>query len=108
MARKNVAPEKKRNENSGNSLMLDLNQPLPLLPLRDSLVLPGTSSRLWVGRDISLAALREADEKHHGSLLLVMQKDSSLEKINTNDLHSVGVLTRIVQVAPMPTGYYKV
>ena len=108
MARKNVTPEKKRNENSGNSLMLDLNQPLPLLPLRDSLVLPGTSSRLWVGRDISLAALREADEKHHGSLLLVMQKDSSLEKINTNDLHSVGVLARILQVTPMPKGYYKV
>lgn len=108
MAKKTAKPEKKEKSLSGHSLMLDLNQPLPLLPLRDSLVLPGTSSRVWVGREISLAALQEADEKHHGTILLVMQKDPTVEDISISDLHGVGVLARVLQVTTMSKGFCKV
>lgn len=108
MAKKTAKPENKEKEISGRSLMLDLNQPLPLLPLRDSLVLPSTSSRVWVGREISLAALQAADEKHHGTILLVLQKDPTVENITLDDLHGIGVLARIMQVTTMPKGFCKV
>lgn len=108
MAKKNAAPVEDPQGSSTRSLMLDLSKPLPVLPLRDSLVLPGTSSRVLVGRHVSLQAIHEAETKHQGSILLVAQRDSANDEVLLNDLQDVGVVAHIMQVSMMPNGYCKV
>lgn len=108
MAKKNASVVGDPKDSSTRSVMLDLSQPLPLLPLRDSLVLPGTSSRVLVGRHISLQAIREAETKREGTILLVMQRDSAVESVNMQDLQPVGVIAHVLHVSMMPNGYCKV
>lgn len=108
MAKKNASTVGDPQDSSTRSIMLDLNQPLPLLPLRDSLVLPGTSSRVLVGRHISLRAIREAESHHEGTMLLVLQRDSAIEDVKLEDLQPVGVVAHVLQVSMMPNGYCKV
>jgi ATP-dependent Lon protease len=86
---------------------LDLSRPLPLLPLRDTLVVPGSSTRILVGRDISIYALT-ASQEFNDFLVLVMQRESEREEVNAEDLYPVGVLSKVLSVSPLPNGYLKV
>lgn len=83
---------------------------LPVLPLRDVVIFPGMVVPLYVGRDKSLAALRyvtgaDADDD---SILLVAQRDASIEDPNAGELYSVGTVAKIVQSLKLPDGTYKV
>jgi ATP-dependent Lon protease len=76
---------------------------LPVLPLRDVVIYPNTVMPLIVGRPGSLAAI-EAAMSAHGALFLVSQKSAETEDPSAADLHRVGVVGRIVQVARQPNG----
>lgn len=94
---------------SPKSLMIDLDKPLPVLPLRDSIVLPGTSMRVLIGRSVSVEALQVAQNAEFNStLILLMQRDSSEEDITPKSLHDVGVVARVVTVSFLPNGFNKV
>ena len=72
-----------------------LGEPLPLLPLRSGIVLPGSVVTLPVGRRRS-RALAEAVPVD-GYLAVGVQKDSSLNEPDLEDLHPVLVLARVRQ-----------
>lgn len=74
---------------------------LPVLPLRDVVLFPHVAMPLLVGRAASLAAL-EAAEKGGGMVLLLAQKDSSIQDPTSADLFRVGTLARIVQLHKLP------
>lgn len=90
-------------------MSFDFNKMFPLLPLRDAVVFPSTTRRILVGRDMSLRALEYA-ENHDNEIILVAQKDVSLEELQNPmlDLYSVGVAARVSTVTPFPNGCVKV
>ena len=87
----------------------DFSKTYPLLPLRDAVVFPHTTRRILVGRDVSLRALEYA-ESHNNEIILVAQKDVTVEEIQNPmlDLYSVGVVASVSSVMPFPNGCVKV
>lgn len=80
---------------------------LPLLPLRDVVVYPHMVTPLFVGRQKSIEALEVAmaADKH---VLLVAQKNPSLDDPKAEDLYSVGTIASILQLLKLPDGTVKV
>src|SRR5262245_36038540 len=69
--------------------------PLPLLPLRHGVVLPGAVTSLPIGRPKSRAL---AESLQAGDLVvLANQRDSELLEPDVNDLHRIAVLARVRQ-----------
>lgn len=85
----------------------DIPTRLPVLPLRDSLVLPYMLFPILVGREQSVESVEQAS-KGPKFILLVAQKDSSIEDPAIDDLFRVGTVARIVQVLKLPNGLLKV
>ena len=90
-------------------MTIDFSKKFPLLPLRDAIVFPHTTRRILVGREMSLHALEYA-ENHNNEIVLVAQKDVSVEELTNPmlDLYSVGVVARVSNVMPFPNGCVKV
>ena len=81
---------------------------LPVLPLRDVVVYPHVIVPLFVGREKSIAALEAANKENQEQLLLVPQKDASVREPEIANLHPVGTVGRIVQMAKLSDGTVKV
>ncbi len=80
----------------------------PLLPLRDIVVLPHMVVTLFVGREKSVTALKNAIAAD-GKIALVYQKDPSLESPSSlDDLYTVGTLGEVMQLITLPEGSIKV
>ncbi len=70
--------------------------PFPLLPLRNGVVFPGTRVTLPVGREKSVALLRNV---HPGEIVAVVtQRDAALVDPGEDDLFKLGVLARVHHV----------
>ncbi len=80
---------------------------LPVLPLRDMVVFPGTPSSLIVGRARSISAVTAA-MRAGGEVLLLTQKRSDKEQPDWSDLHDVGTIARVAQVLALPNGHSRV
>jgi ATP-dependent Lon protease len=80
---------------------------LPLLPLRDVVLFPGSIVPLLVGRERSVAALKAAAD---GSkmLLVAAQRDPSTAEPSAEDLYEIGTVARIHQSVRLPDGTIKV
>jgi len=70
---------------------------VPLLPLRDTLLFPGTIQALSIGRPSSLQMLEEClpQSKRLG---LLLQRDKSAESPTLEQLHHHGVIGRVVRM----------
>ena len=79
----------------------------PLLPLRDVVVYPHMVIPLFVGRDKSIRALDEAMSTNK-QVLLVAQKDQTMDEPNQNDIFDVGTIASILQLLKLPDGTVKV
>lgn len=80
---------------------------LPLLPLRDVVVLPHMVIPLFVGREKSILALQAAVE-NNSEVVLVAQKQSEQDNPDIADLYEVACVARIVQMLKLPDGTVKV
>ncbi|MGK5091506.1 endopeptidase La [Deltaproteobacteria bacterium TL4] len=79
---------------------------IPMLPMREEIIFPGTTIPFFVGRKTSMEALDRAlsgDRK----IFVVTQKNSSVENPKDVDLFSVGVLGTVLQVMRLPNGTVK-
>ena len=85
----------------------DIPTRLPVLPLRDSLILPYMLFPILVGREQSVEAVEQA-AKADKFILLIAQKDSSVEDPRKEELYKVGTVARILQVLKLPNGLLKV
>lgn len=79
----------------------------PLLPLRDIVVYPKMIVPLFVGRRKSINALQKAVDNDQ-NVVLVTQKDSSIEDPKTDDIFHVGTLGTVLQLLKLPDGTVKV
>ncbi len=85
----------------------DIPTRLPVLSLRDSVVLPYMLFPILVGREQSVEAVEYA-AKSNKFILLLAQKDSSVEDPPRDGLYKVGTVARILQVLKLPNGLLKV
>jgi len=80
---------------------------IPVLPLREVVIFPYVVIPLLVGRQPSLAAIEAAAETDK-LILLVAQKEGETQEPGASDLHRVGVIGRVLQVARLPNGSTRV
>lgn len=76
---------------------------LPVLPLKNTVLFPGVVVPITVGRDRSLALVKEAyaSDKIIG---VVTQKDENVEEPKPADLYTVGTMAKIIKLIKMPDG----
>jgi len=82
---------------------LEVPQRMPLLPVRNTVVFPGVTLPLSVGRAESLAAVQSA-AKSGGFLVVASQRAPETETPRLEDLYPVGTLTKIVHLAETGSG----
>ena len=80
---------------------ITLDEELPILPLRNMLLFPGTVLPVSVGRESSLRLIK-AMEKKKGCMGVFCQKDPGIEKPNFSELHKIGTVAKIIRVFDMP------
>ncbi len=76
---------------------------LPILPLKNTVLFPGVVVPITVGRDRSLALVREAYETDK-IIGVVAQKDETVEDPNPQDVYEVGTVAQILKLIKMPDG----
>ena len=79
----------------------------PILPLRDIVVFPYMIVPLFVGREKSVKALEQVMNSEK-KILLVAQKDASLDEPGAEDLYLMGTLANVLQLLKLPDGTVKV
>jgi len=70
----------------------------PLVPLRDQVVFPTMIIPLNVHRAFSMKAVEAAMANHNGKIVLVVQRDASVEDPGPSDLYDVGCVAEILKV----------
>jgi ATP-dependent Lon protease len=78
---------------------------LPMLPLRDAVIIPSTQSTFIVGREMSIAAVQHAASS--GEIFVVAQRDPQIEVPTAADVFSTGVVARILQQFKLPDNNIK-
>ncbi|HUX55616.1 MAG TPA: endopeptidase La [Bacteroidales bacterium] len=76
---------------------------IPILSLRNTVLLPGVVLPISIGRPKSIQLIKDAyrNDKIVGT---VAQKDPDVENPNFQDLHTVGTIGQIVKLLEMPDG----
>ena len=82
---------------------LEVPTQVPLLPVRNTVVFPGVTLPLSVGRAASLAAVQAA-ARMGGFLVVATQRAPETETPRLEDLYPVGTLTKIVHLAETGSG----
>ena len=90
------------NENDANPIVQ-----LPLVCTRGVVVFPNQEVIIDVGREKSMRAVEEAQEKYESQVVLVAQRDLALEEPDVNDVYSYGTLCQIKHIRRMD-GYLRV
>jgi len=82
---------------------LQIPEPLPVLPLRNTVLFPGVVLPISVGRDKSLRLVREAYRKDRiiGTL---SQKDPEVDDPGFEDINIIGTVAYILKILEMPDG----
>ncbi len=77
---------------------------LPLIPLRGVVAFPAVQHNIEIVRGVSLKAFTAAATMHEAKILLVTQRDISVDEPEASDLYKVGVLAQIKHVVKNPHG----
>ena len=80
---------------------IEVDDIIPILPLRNMVLFPGVFMPVNVGRHSSLKLIREA-EKKKSYIGVVCQKVAETEEPVLEDLHTIGTIAKIVRVLEMP------
>ena len=81
----------------------ELRQTLPLIPVRNVVILPNAQVPISLKRDKSVHSLEAALTKNK-TILMVMQKNQDVDEPTTSDLFDVGTISRVVSVQRLPDG----
>jgi len=76
----------------------------PILPLRNTVLFPQQIIPIYVGREQSLKLVDNLKGSKNKHIVVVAQKDSSVEVPDINDLYKWGTLANIMKVFDMPDG----
>ena len=90
-----------------NEIMATTSITYPVLPLRDIVVFPHMIVPLFVGREKSVKALEDV-MKEDKKILLVAQKDASIDDPKPIDIHNFGTIGSVLQLLKLSDGTVKV
>lgn len=90
-----------------NDETINIPDVLPVLPLRDVVIFPGMVTPLLVGRAKSLASLDDA-MKADRLMLVLTQKEISVDEPTQKDLHRLGTVVKILQVMRLVEGTMRI
>lgn len=82
---------------------IEVQQVLPILPLRNTVLFPGVVLPITVGRDRSIKAANAAYEADR-IVGVVSQKEVDIEEPEPKDLNTIGTAARIIKKLKMPDG----
>ncbi|NDV94423.1 endopeptidase La [Dysgonomonas sp. 521] len=80
----------------------DLKEELAILPLRNTVIFPGTSMPISIARRKSLKLVKSVSRLRGKYVGLVCQKDAENEDPELSDLYSMGVIGEIIRVIELP------
>ncbi len=86
----------------------EIQNTLPVLPLKDIVIFPYMVYPILAGRDSSIRAINKASESENKYIFLVTQKDGSVEETTIDNLYKTGVIAKIIQVIRLPNGLMKI
>ncbi|TAN45940.1 MAG: endopeptidase La [Nitrospirae bacterium] len=86
---------------------LEIPDVMPVLPVRDIVVFPFMILPLFVGRDMSIKAIDHSLNTNR-MVLLLTQKDISVESPQPQDLYSMGTVCMIMRMLKLPDGRVKI
>ena len=81
----------------------DIPDQLPILPLKNTVLFPGVVIPITVGRDRSLALVKQA-YKTHRTIGIITQKSKDQEDPEPGDLYEIGTVAQILKLIKMPDG----
>jgi ATP-dependent Lon protease len=81
----------------------ELQESLPILSLRNTVLFPGVVIPITAGRDKSIKLINDAN-KGEKVIGVVSQIDEEVEDPKAEELHQVGTVARILKVLKMPDG----
>jgi len=81
--------------------IIELEDMLPVIPLRDVVIYPNMVVPLLVGREASVAAL-ELSMLGDKLLFLAPQLESDISEPEPADLYDIGTISRILQIGKTP------
>jgi len=76
---------------------------VPILPLRNMMLFPGTMLPVNIGRASSLKLLNEANKKKK-FIGVFCQKDDNIEEPGLKHLYTIGVLAKVMRILVLPDG----
>lgn len=79
----------------------------PLVPLRDIVLFPKMVSPLIVGRSKSIKAIEKVND-NNSTILFVTQKNPTVTDPKPEELHTVGVIAKVLQLLKLQDGTLKV
>jgi len=85
-----------------------VDNPIPLLALRDIVIFPQMVVPLFVGREKSVRALEEAEKRDDKRIMLAAQKDAKTHHPGAADIFEVGTVGEIMQMMKLADGTVKV
>jgi len=80
---------------------------IPVVAMRDIVVYPQMMAPIFISRKMSAIAIENAILTEDHYLILLAQKDPSLEEPEIKDLYQAGVLIKAVQILKFPDGTIK-
>src|SRR6201990_2431243 len=85
---------------------IDLDDELPLLPIRNHVLFPGAVAPFDVGREKSVALVEDLEGQSQPVIVIFAQRDPATDDPGLEDLHTVGVAARGLKALRHSTGNY--
>ena len=89
------------------SIIEDIPDVLPVLPLRDNVIFPYMIFPVLVGREQSIRAANYSLESSK-YIFLSAQKKSNIEDPTTDEIYAEGTIAKIIQILKLPNGLMKI
>lgn len=89
------------------SIVEDIPQVLPVLPLRDNVIFPYMIFPVLVGREQSIEAANYSIDSSK-FIFLATQKNADVEDPTQDDIYREGTIARIIQILKLPNGLLKI
>ncbi len=93
---------------SGAELPVEIPEVIPILPLRNSVLFPGSIIPIDVGRRKSVRLVEDAISKERPVIGILTQKDARTEDPGEDDMYRVGCAARILKVIKLAKDNFSV
>ena len=85
-----------------DDLNKDVMNNLPVLPLRNTVLFPNQIIPIYIGRKQSLKLVTDVSKQSDKTIIVVAQKDGSVENPKGDDLYEIATLATVMKIFDMP------